>query len=392
MKICYLDCFSGVAGDMLLGALVDAGVDPALIREEIAKLSLDGVELHFEKCKRSGISGTNLTVEVAPDHSHRSLSKIEEIIGSSTLDAGVKERSIRIFRRLGEVEAAVHQMPIEKVHFHEVGALDAIVDIVGACVGFAALGIEKIYCSPLNLGSGTVKAAHGVMPVPAPATASLVKDVPTYADGPAVELTTPTGAAIVTTLAESFGAMPAMRIESVGYGAGDREFKGRANLTRVLVGEASSAPEATQIHVIETNVDDMSPEWVGYVRERLLEEGALDVTVMPVYMKKDRPGFTISVLARPEDRERLGDLLLTETTTIGIRSHTSERRVLERTSQPVETPYGTVSIKVASENGAVRNAAPEYEDCRRIAREKHVPFKEVWQQAQFAYMSLKTKS
>ena len=273
MKICYLDCFSGVAGDMLLGALVDAGVDPAHVRAEIAKLGLEGVELKFEPCKRSGISGTNLTVEVAHDHSHRSLSKIEEIIGSSGLDEDVKERSIRIFRRLGEVEAAVHQMPIEKVHFHEVGALDAIVDIVGACVGFKALGIEKVYCSPLNLGSGTVKAAHGVMPVPAPATASLVKDVPTYADGPAVELTTPTGAAIVTTLAESFGAMPAMRIESVGYGAGDREFKGRANLTRVLVGEASSAPEATQIHVIEANVDDMSPEWVGYVRERLLEEG-----------------------------------------------------------------------------------------------------------------------
>ena len=392
MKICYLDCFSGVAGDMLLGALVDSGVDPAHIRAEIAKLGLEGVELRFEPCKRSGISGTNLTVEVAHDHSHRSLSKIEEIIGSSGLDQDVKESSIQIFRRLGEVEAAVHQMPIEKVHFHEVGALDAIVDIVGACVGFKALGIEKVYCSPLNLGSGTVKAAHGVMPVPAPATASLVKDVPTYADGPAVELTTPTGAAIVTTLAESFGAMPAMRIESVGYGAGDREFKGRANLTRVLVGEVSGAPEATQIHVIEANVDDMSPEWVGYVRERLLEEDALDVTVTPVYMKKDRPGFTISILARTEDRERLGDLLLTETTTIGIRTHTAERRVLERTSQSVETPYGTVSIKVASENGAIRNAAPEYDDCRRIAREKNVPFKEVWQQAQFAYMSLKAKS
>ncbi len=392
MRICYLDCYSGIAGDMLLGALVDAGVDQAEVGAEVGKLGLDGVDLRFEKCLRSGISGTNLTVEVAHDHSHRSLSKIEDIIGSSSLDPKIKERSIRIFRRLGEVEAAVHQVPVEQVHFHEVGALDAIVDIVGACVGFEALGIEKIYGSPLNLGSGTVTAAHGVMPVPAPATALLVKDVPTYSDGPAVELTTPTGAAIVTTLAASFGAMPPMRIESVGYGAGDRDFKGRPNLARVLVGEAGGAREATRIHVIEANVDDMSPEWVGYVHERLLEAGALDVTVMPVYMKKARPGCTISVLARPQDHERLGDLLLTETTTIGIRTYAAERRVLERASRAVETPYGTVNIKLASENGSVRNAAPEYEDCRRIAREKNVPFKEVWQQAHFAYLSLDTES
>jgi len=392
MKTCYIECISGISGDMLLGALVDAGLDQAYLSGEIAKLGLDGVRLRFEPCLRSGISGTNLTVEVAHDHSHRSLSKIEQIITASDLGQAVKERSIRIFRRLGEVEAVVHQVSIEKVHFHEVGALDSIVDIVGACIGFEALGIERICCSPLNLGSGTVTAAHGVMPVPAPATASLVKDIPTYSEGPAVELTTPTGAAIVVTLAESFGPMPPMRIQAIGYGAGDRDFKDRPNLARVLIGEAGGASEATRIYVIEANVDDMSPQWAGYVHERLFEAGALDVTVTPVSMKKGRPGFTISVLALPDDRERLGELLLTETTTIGIRMHAAERRVLERTSREVETPYGVVSIKIASENGQVRNAAPEYEDCRRIAREKNVPFKDVWQQAHFAYLRSKQES
>jgi uncharacterized protein (TIGR00299 family) protein len=392
MRVCYLDCFSGVSGDMLLGALVDAGLDADALRAEFAKLGLEGVELEFEKTLRSSISGTNLTVKVAHDHSHRPLSKIEQIISSSSLRDAVKERAIRIFRRLGEVEAAIHNVSVEKVHFHEVGAWDSIADIVGACIGFDLLGIEKIYCSALNLGSGTVKAAHGVMPVPAPATAALVAEIPTYSDGPEAELTTPTGAAIVTTVSERFGAMPPMRISATGYGAGDKDFKGRPNLLRVLIGEMTAAPEATEVYVIEANVDDMSPQWAGYVHERLFEAGALDVTVTPVSMKKGRPGFTISVLALPDDRERLGELLLTETTTIGIRMHAAERRVLERTSREVETPYGVVSIKIASENGQVRNAAPEYEDCRRIAREKNVPFKDVWQQAHFAYLRSKQES
>ncbi len=392
MKICYLDCFSGVSGDMLLGALADAGADADELRGGIARLGLDGVELHFEKCKRSGIGGTNLTVRVEHDHHHRSLSRIEEIIAGSELSERVKERSIRIFRRLGEVEAAIHQIPIEKVHFHEVGALDSITDIVGSCIAFDLLGIEKVYCSPLNLGSGTVEAAHGVMPVPAPATAALVQGIPTYSEGPTAELTTPTGAAIVTTLADEFGTMPAMRIGSVGYGAGDRDFKKRPNLLRAVIGEQSQAREATQIFVIEANVDDMNPQVAGYVRERLLDTGALDVTLAPVYMKKDRPGFMISVLAKPEEREKLSELLFTETTTLGIRMYPVERRVLERRLDPVETIYGEVRIKVASENGTVRNFAPEYEDCRRIALEKGVPFKEVWHQANFEFLRLSQES
>jgi uncharacterized protein (TIGR00299 family) protein len=386
MKICYLDCFSGIAGDMLLGALIDAGLDVEVLRSELSTLNLEGVELHAEKAKRGGLAGTNVSVKVAHDHHHRSLSTIEKIIDESELAEGVKSTARKIFRRLGEVEALAHDVPIEKVHFHEVGALDAIVDIVGAAIGFEALGIERIVCSPINLGSGTVEAAHGVMPVPAPATARLVEGVPTYSDGPAVELTTPTGAAIAVTLAESFGPLPAMRIEASGYGAGDRDFKGRANLLRVLIGETVDVPEATEIRVIEANIDDMSPELAGYVRERLLEAGALDVTLTPVFMKKDRPGFTLTVLAAPADRVRLGDLIFAESTTIGIREYSAQRRVLERRVEHVTTAYGTVRMKVAASNGATRNFAPEYEDCRRIAREKDIPFKEVWQAANFEYL------
>ena len=392
MKICYLDCFSGISGDMLLGALVDAGADAEILRGEIAKLGLSGVGLNFEKCSRAGIGGTNLTVNVAHDHSHRSLSKIEQIIGDSALDEAVKERSIRIFRRLGEVEAAIHQVDIEKVHFHEVGALDSIVDIVGAVVGFQLLGIEKIYSSPLNLGSGTVKAAHGVMPVPAPATAALVAGVSTYSDGPAVELTTPTGAAVATTLAESFGPMPAMKIAAIGYGAGDKDFKERANLLRIVVGEASAAQEATEVFVVEANIDDMSPEWAGYVRERLLESGALDVTLTPVFMKKDRPGYTISAITAPGDRDKISSLILAETTTLGVRYYRAERQVLEREIHEVATAYGSVRIKVAVADGMVRNFAPEYDDCRRLAREKGVPLKEVWQEANYEYLRSKKQA
>ena len=392
MKICYLDCFSGISGDMLLGALVDAGADAEALRGEIAKLGLAGVELTFEKCSRAGIGGANLTVKVAHDHSHRSLSKIEQIIGDSALDAGVKERSIRIFRRLGEVEAAIHQIDIEKVHFHEVGALDSIVDIVGAVVGFQLLGIERIYSSPLNLGSGTVKAAHGVMPVPAPATAALVAGVPTYSDGPAVELTTPTGAAVATTLAESFGPMPAMKIAAIGYGAGDKDFKERANLLRVVVGETSAGREATEVFVIEANIDDMSPEWAGYVRERLLEAGALDVTLTPVFMKKDRPGYTISAITTPPDREKISSLILAETTTLGVRYYRAERQVLDREIHEVVTVHGSVRIKVAVEDGEVRNFAPEYDDCRRLARDKGVPLKEIWQEANYEYLRSKKQA
>lgn len=387
MRIAYLDCFSGIAGDMFLGALIDAGVDADALRAEIAKLNLPDVRLEVEPCVRRGITGTDVKVVTGHDHAHRHLSTIEKIINGSDLSGSVKARAIDVFRKLGEAEAAVHGISIEKVHFHEVGAIDAIVDIVGACAGLELLGIEKLYCSALNVGSGTVKAAHGVMPVPAPATARLLTGLPTYSDGPATELTTPTGAALVATLAAGVGPMPAMAVAAVGYGAGDKDFPDRANLLRLLVGETSVAREATEVQVLEANIDDMTPQVAGYARERLLEAGALDVTLTPVFMKKDRPGFTLTVLAKSEDRARLEDVILAETTTLGIRSYTAERRVLERAWVPVETPWGEVRVKVGLEGGVVRNFAPEYEDCRRIARERDVPFQQVRQYAEHAYLS-----
>tara|TARA_Y100000588_G_scaffold394520_1_gene515454 strand:- start:7219 stop:8406 length:1188 start_codon:yes stop_codon:yes gene_type:complete len=391
MKICYLDCFSGISGDMLLGALIDAGIGEDLFTQEISKLGLQGINLRFEPCKRASIGGTNAVVKVAHDHAHRSLSQIENIITSSGLNDEVKAQSIQIFRRLGEVEAAIHQTSIEKVHFHEVGALDSIVDIVGVCIGFHLLDVEEIYCSPLNLGSGTTKAAHGTMPVPAPATAALVRGIPSYSDGPASELTTPTGAAIVTELAKSFGSMPAMTPQEVGYGAGDRDFEGYANLVRILVGETNASSEEIEVDVIEANVDDMTPQVAGYVSEQLLAAGALDVTLTPVFMKKGRPGFLISVLSNRSNREKLCDLIFLETTTVGVRTHSTIRRVLNRSWKEIMTKYGLVRIKVSSENGIIRSATPEYEDCRKIAIEQGVPLKDVIEQAKYEYVKNKNE-
>lgn len=376
---------------MLLGALVDAGIREDLLTQEISKLGLQGINLHFEPCKRASIGGTNAVVKIAHDHAHRSLSQIENIITSSGLNDEVKAQSIQIFRRLGEVEAAIHQTSIEKVHFHEVGALDSIVDIVGVCIGFHLLDVEEIYCSPLNLGSGTTKAAHGTMPVPAPATAALVRGIPSYSDGPASELTTPTGAAIVTELAKSFGSMPAMTLRKVGYGAGDRDFEGYANLMRILVGETNASSEEIEVDVIEANVDDMTPQVAGYVSEQLLAAGALDVTLTPVFMKKGRPGFLISVLSNRSNREKLCDLIFLETTTVGVRTHSTIRRVLNRSWEEIMTKYGLVRMKVSSENGIIRSATPEYEDCRKIAIEQGVPLKDVIEQAKYEYVKNKNE-
>ena len=382
MKICYLDCFCGIAGDMLLGALVDAGLDPVVLRNTVASLKLKGVKVRTEKTKRGGLQATQVFVETEGDHPHRSLSAIEKIIEDSTLTQKVKQNSLRVFRRLGTVEAQAHGVPVEKVHFHEVGAWDAITDIVGACAGFDAMDIQRIQCSPINLGSGTVKAAHGVMPVPAPATARLVEGIPTYVEGPQAELTTPTGAALATTLSDSFGAMPAMQLSASGYGAGSGDFPERANLLRVLIGEIDDNASTTDnIWVLEANIDDMTPEAAGYAMERLLAAGALDVTLTPVHMKKNRPGFTLTVLASPDMRTSLSRLIFSETTTLGIRETSAQRRVLERHWQEVSTTYGKVRIKVSGENGKTFNHAPEYEDCRQLAQDNNVPFKEIWQQA-----------
>jgi uncharacterized protein (TIGR00299 family) protein len=383
--LCYLDAFSGISGDMLVGALADAGTDQAAIQTAIidAVASLEtGAVLSFERVKRCGIGATKFHVSVAETHAHRHLAYILKIIEKAALPERAKQNAAAVFQRLGEAEAAVHQVPIEHVHFHEVGAADSIADIVGACVGFELLGVTSIVSAPLNVGSGTASTAHGILPVPAPATAALLRGKPIYSEGPAVELTTPTGAALAVTLAREFGALPPLKITAAGYGAGGYDFQDRANVLRVILGEETGAAEATTITVLEANIDDLSPQILAYAMDRLLEKGALDVTLQPIQMKKGRPGTLLRVLARPEDRETLVQIVFAETSTLGLRTYTAERRVQARRWVDVETRYGKVRMKVSGE-GAY---APEYEDCRRIAQEAGVALKNVVAEANFAYM------
>jgi hypothetical protein len=381
MKIAYFDCFSGASGDMILGALLDAGCEAAALEADLRKLPLEGWRLGITKVKKKGIAATKVTLESHEHHAHRSLSTILEVIGRAELSAGVKARASAIFRRLGEAEARIHNVPVEQIHFHEVGAVDAIVDIVGACIGFELLGLERFVCSPLNIGGGVVKAAHGVMPVPAPATADLLRNTPTYSSGIERELVTPTGAAILTTVCSEFGAQPRMLVEVIGYGAGTADLSEQANVLRLFVGEAAETAGAgawdEEIAVIEANLDDMNPQIYGYFQEKALAGGALDVYAVPVQMKKNRPGTLLTVLCRPEDADAMMKLIFAETTTIGARTYTARRRTLARESVTVDTPLGAVRMKLARANGRVLNAAPEYEDCQRIAAEKNVPLKQV---------------
>ncbi len=382
MTFCYLDAFSGISGDMLVGALVDAGADPKAISDAIASLNT-GATLRFETVKRGGIGGTKFHVdcEHTHHHHHRHLAQILKMIDAGALGAGAKRDAAAVFTRLGEAEAAVHQVPIDHVHFHEVGAVDSIADIVGACVGFELLGVDAIYCSPLNVGSGTVKTEHGMLPVPAPATARLLEGRPVFSRGPALELTTPTGAAIATTLAVEFGPMPAMTFGRTGYGAGSHEFSEQPNLLRVILGQPTGASEAVSVTVIEANIDDQSPQVLGYALERLMDCGALDATLEAVQMKKGRPGSLLRVIAKPEDRDQLTAVIFRETSTFGVRMYAAERRVQARDWVPVDTPHGTVRVKVSADGAW----APEYEDCRRVALETGAPLKQVLAEAGFAY-------
>ncbi len=381
MRLCYIDAFSGISGDMLVGALADAGASADELCAAIQSLGV-GAAARFERTRRGGIGAARFQVEAAGPQRHRHLGDILRLIGAAALPDRVKQNATEVFRRLGEVEAAIHQVPVERVHFHEVGAVDSIADVVGACLAFELLGIEEIHCSPLNLGGGTVETEHGALPVPAPATAALLAGKPVYSEGPAVELTTPTGAALVATLARTFGAMPAMTLQAVGYGAGSRELAGRPNVLRVFVGEDSRAVEAALVSVLEANVDDSTPEVLGYALERLLEAGALDATLEPVVMKKNRPGVLLRVIARPEDQERLAALMFAETSTLGLRLYRAERRVQARRTVEVETPHGRVRIKV-SEDGRF---SPEYEDCRKLALASGAPLREIMTEATLAYL------
>jgi uncharacterized protein (TIGR00299 family) protein len=457
MRIAYLDCFSGISGDMFLGALVDAGVSSRLLEETVRALDI-GARLEISKVTRGGIAATKVDVyahgekdlprevywqqqtEVgrpvrrsrnhrAHSHSHggghahshehapaelaehnfgqaapalgteeppensaaqhhehgRGLKEIREVIQRAAISDCAKQSAASIFEALGEAEAKIHNTDVESVHFHEVGAVDAMVDIICAAVGAEALAVDEIVCSPLNVGGGTVQCAHGILPVPAPATLELLRGAPVYSSGIQAELVTPTGAAIVKRLAKRFDSFPAMKVERTGYGAGSRDFPGHANVLRLIISE--SQPELLAgvmqetITVLEANIDDLNPQVFGYVMDRLLQQGALDAFGTPVQMKKSRPGMLLTVLCRPEDASALQRIIFAETTTLGIRQRQENRRALAREWVTVATRWGDVRVKVASMNGAVANYAPEYEDCRRIAVEHGVPLKDVMTEA-----------
>ncbi|HEY1757369.1 MAG TPA: nickel pincer cofactor biosynthesis protein LarC [Bryobacteraceae bacterium] len=393
MKICYLDAFSGISGDMTVGALMDAGAPAADVLDALRSLET-GARYEVEKTARRGLSASKFRVHLDPaPQKHRHLSHILKMIDAAPLGARAKTNASAVFQKLGQAEAKVHGVPIEKVHFHEVGAADSIADIVGACVALDLMGVEEVHISAINVGSGTVETEHGTLPVPAPATATLLAGMPIYARGPTMELTTPTGAAIAATLASSFGPLPAMRITSIGHGAGDRDFPQHANVLRVLIGERNSAPEATLVSVIEANIDDSSPQVLGYALDRLMEAGALDVTLSPIQMKKNRPGSLLRVIAKPEDQERLTQVIFAETSTLGLRMYAAERRVEERRVELVETPWGEVRGKVTSPAAGTSVFAPEYEDCRAIAERTGTPLKQVLAAAVASYedASRKTK-
>ncbi|HTB11953.1 MAG TPA: nickel pincer cofactor biosynthesis protein LarC [Bryobacteraceae bacterium] len=384
--LCYLDAFSGISGDMTVGALLDAGAPSAALIDALESLST-GAKFAVEKTSRSGLAASKFKVHLSPEpQKHRHLHHILALIDQSKIPTCAKHNAAAVFQRLAEAEARVHGVTIEKVHFHEVGAADSIADIVGACVALDLLNVDDVCCSAINVGSGTVLTEHGVLPIPAPATANLLAGKPIYARGPAMELTTPTGAALAATLSTNFGSMPPMRIASIGHGAGDRDFKESPNVLRVLIGERTGAPESKVVSVIEANIDDSSPQVLGYALERLMEAGALDASLSPLQMKKNRPGSLLRVIAAPQDQETLAQLIFAETSTLGLRIYSAERRIESRRIVEVETQYGKVRIKVSGQG----HYAPEYEDCRAIAARTGTPLQEILSAAQSAYSKTQT--
>jgi len=402
MKVAYFDCIAGISGDMTLGALLDAGLPLDVLKSELAKLPIGDFQVEVRTIHKGPIAAKSVTVKVSgqnvgalpaaepsPSPHSRSLAEILAILEESALSPSVKEKAARIFSRLAAAEARVHGVAVEDVHFHELGGVDTIVDVVGAVAGLELLGVEKVYASPIPLARGFVECAHGKLPLPAPATIELLKGVPVKGVDVEAELVTPTGAALITTLAADFGPIPPMRIEATGYGAGRAELP-FPNVLRIIIGESGESRimnlEADQVVLMETNLDDTTPEVCGYLMERLFAEGALDVFFTPIQMKKNRPGTKVSVLSPPEKVPALLEAIFAETTTLGVRMALMERRKLPRRMVTVSTPYGPVRVKVGlGKDGSVRVASPEYEDCRRIAEEKGVPLRTVYEAAARAY-------
>ena len=369
---------------MTVGALIDAGANWDGLQSALHSLGL-GAAFRVERTKRKGIGASKFFVEYAAEkQQHRHLPQVEKIIDAGDLSQSARANALAIFRKLGEAESKAHAVPVEKVHFHEVGAVDSICDIVGACVALDLLEVSAVHCSRVNVGSGTVNTEHGPLPVPTPATAELLKDKPIYSSGPETELTTPTGAAILSTLSKSFGPVPPMQVQSQGFGAGDKDFRSQANVLRVLIGQRRQASEATSVDVLEANIDDTTPQVLGYAMERLLEAGALDVTFTPIFMKKNRPATLLSVVSAPELSELLTEIIFSETTTLGLRVHQADRRVLSRSLAEVETRYGNVRVKYTSAGGFT----PEYDDCRSRAEAHKVPLRTVIAEATQAFRKL----
>jgi len=376
----YFDCFSGISGDMILGALVDLGVDIKEIRKALKKMDLKGYKLEAKKIQRNGLASTQVSVVAAKTkhtHPHRSFSSIRKLIDQSTLPSKVKNNSIEIFKRIAKVEAQIHDTTIEKIHFHEVGGVDSIVDIVSGVWAIESLKLDKIYSSPLNVGEGFVDCAHGRLPVPAPATLKLLKGIPVFSSGAKEELTTPTGAAMIGFYAEKFQSMPAMTITGEGYGAGSRVIPSIPNLLRVLVGDIATS-ESQSLITIETNIDDMNPEIFESVMESLFNAGALDVYFSAIIMKKNRPATKISVLAEIEKKETLSRILLTETSSFGVRFHSVDRVILDREIQKLKTPYGLIQIKLGKLDGKIVQVAPEFDDCKKASLSKKTPVKKIY--------------
>ncbi|MBN1825609.1 MAG: nickel pincer cofactor biosynthesis protein LarC [Candidatus Eisenbacteria bacterium] len=378
MKIAYFDGPSGAAGDMILGALIDAGLDADALRERLRTLPIESFRLEAERTERSGIGGTRVRVVPEEKASHRGLPEIEDAIRAADLPEAVREGAIAVFRLLGGAEAKVHRMPIERVHFHEVGAIDAIVDIVGAVTGLWLLGVERVFASAPVTGTGTVRAAHGELPVPAPATLEILRGRPFRPSDREGELLTPTGAALLVGLTERFGPPPPFRPERIGYGFGSAEREGPPNLLRVTVGEGESLLGEERVILLETDLDDLPGEILGALVERSMERGALDAVLLPTVMKKNRPGHRVSLLAKPEDRDRMVRFLMEETGTLGVRVRETDRIVVRRETVERETPFGSVRFKAARlPSGGIR-LTPEHEDCARIAGERNIPLLDVW--------------
>lgn len=390
MRAAYFDCFSGISGDMVLAALVDVGWPVKELEKELNKLDLSNYHIEAERVAKQGIASTRIKIRIKEEKKERTLRDILGILDKSKLEEEIKERSRAIFIRLAGVEAKIHTKSPQEIHFHELGGLDTIIDVVGAVAGMKCLGIDKVYSSPLPLGKGFLKCSHGILPVPAPATLELLKGIPVYGSNIEAELITPTGAVIISTLAENFGQMPPMKIDNIGYGAGQRDLP-IPNLLRVSIGVLKKAYEEDAVSLVQTNIDDMNPEFYEHIADRLFNEGALDVFLTPIQMKKTRPATMLSVITDEEKIERMLEVIFDETTTLGVRISKIKRRKLNRESRKVATKYGKIEVKIGKLDGIVKNISPSYEECRKIATHLNIPLKNVYQEAKQASSDLLPK-